>query len=537
MMIGLTALVAAVPAASAAGTTRYAAPTEQGTADCSSVANACTLTDAIQNASSADTVRVTAGDYTITDRISNVNADNLSVLGPEPGAGLTRISSTADLFLRPTSLIRDLRFTSTNQVGLVNIVTAGTIERSVIRTTDTWNGSYACAITLAISDSVCQSDNSTGLYVETFDAVRTVPVRNTTAVGGRYGLVASTQSSLAGALGTVDVRNSILRHTGPGDTTSGQAADVYLQEVVFGAETADTVAKLQHSAWESAYAGTGQVQDLGGTITAAPTFVDAAAGDLRVPAGSPTVDAGTTSGLPVGATDVRGLPRTIGSAPDIGAYEFAAPAADPVPSVSGEARQGATLTVDDGTWTPAGAVTLARRWQRCAADGTGCTDISAATGASYVLGADDVGKRVRGVVTGTTADGDASAESAPTAVVAAAPAPTTTTGTTPAPVTTADRTAPAISAGRIAPASFPRRKPSRASFKLSEAATVTFEVERRTGKRWRSVGKPSSRRAPAGKATIRLPRSLPAGSYRLVITAVDAAGNRSGSVRLSFRVR
>jgi hypothetical protein len=38
-------------------------------------------------------------------------------------------------------------------------------------------------------------------------------------------------------------------------------------------------------------------------------------------AGSPTIDAGVTDAL-LGATDLAGCPRTVGSAPDIGAYEF-----------------------------------------------------------------------------------------------------------------------------------------------------------------------------------------------------------------------
>jgi hypothetical protein len=105
------------------------------------------------------------------------------------------------------------------------------------------------------------------------------------------------------------------------------------------------------------------------------------------------------------------------------------------------------------------------------------------------------------------------------------------------PVTGPDRTAPLISAGRITPARFPARRPGRAAFRLSEAATVRFQVERRSGKRWRKLGRPATRRAPAGKATIRLPRNLPPARYRLVLTATDAAGNRSAPVRLTFRVR
>jgi hypothetical protein len=53
--------------------------------------------------------------------------------------------------------------------------------------------------------------------------------------------------------------------------------------------------------------------------------------DHRPAAGSPTIDAGTADAL-LGATDPAGCPRTLGAAPDIGAYEFtdvACPAAEP----------------------------------------------------------------------------------------------------------------------------------------------------------------------------------------------------------------
>lgn len=54
-----------------------------------------------------------------------------------------------------------------------------------------------------------------------------------------------------------------------------------------------------------------------------PRFVNAAAGDYRLRADSPAVDAGLLSppgGL--GATDLTGGPRVVGAAPDMGAYEL-----------------------------------------------------------------------------------------------------------------------------------------------------------------------------------------------------------------------
>ena len=73
--------------------------------------------------------------------------------------------------------------------------------------------------------------------------------------------------------------------------------------------------------------GEATVTDAGGNQTAAPAFVNAAAGDYREAAASPTIDAGVADQL--GATDLAGNPRTLGGAPDIGAYEFVPPVVRP----------------------------------------------------------------------------------------------------------------------------------------------------------------------------------------------------------------
>jgi len=95
------------------------------------------------------------------------------------------------------------------------------------------------------------------------------------------------------------------------------------------------------------------------------------------------------------------------------------------PTISGTAREGQTLTASDGTWsnTP---TSFAYQWQRCATDGTACGDITGATSKTYTLVTGDVAHTVRVVVTATNADGKASANSAPTDVVASKNGPTNT---------------------------------------------------------------------------------------------------------------
>jgi hypothetical protein len=98
----------------------------------------------------------------------------------------------------------------------------------------------------------------------------------------------------------------------------------------------------------------------------------------------------------------------------------------------------------------------------------------------------------------------------PIATPAATPVPT--------PIPAADRTAPAITKLALTRA------------KLSEAATVKVTVQRKQGRRYviaRTLSKPS--RAGANSVALR----LRAGHYRVLVDAVDLAGNRS-SVRRSL---
>jgi hypothetical protein len=94
------------------------------------------------------------------------------------------------------------------------------------------------------------------------------------------------------------------------------------------------------------------------------------------------------------------------------------PANQEPPSISGEAREGATLVASPGVWT-ATRPTFAYRWQRY--DGR-WSDVPDATSAAYVAGADDVGHRLRVRVTAVDAEGSGVAYSASTARVVAGPA-------------------------------------------------------------------------------------------------------------------
>ena len=91
------------------------------------------------------------------------------------------------------------------------------------------------------------------------------------------------------------------------------------------------------------------------------------------------------------------------------------------PTISGTARDGATLTARQRRLDRHAPITPAYQWLRCDAAGANCSDIAGADRPTYALGAADVGDTIRVVVTYTNIGGNASEPTEPSAVVVAAP--------------------------------------------------------------------------------------------------------------------
>ena len=101
-----------------------------------------------------------------------------------------------------------------------------------------------------------------------------------------------------------------------------------------------------------------------------------------------------------------------------------APSNTSPPTITGTPQKGMTLTAHHGSWTNS-PTAYAYRWQRCAADGTGCGGIGA-NGKTYTLVAADVDHTVRVRVTASNASGSATEFSRPTDVVSDNKGPTNT---------------------------------------------------------------------------------------------------------------
>jgi hypothetical protein len=115
-----------------------------------------------------------------------------------------------------------------------------------------------------------------------------------------------------------------VRQNGDGSSTAfltntvvaGQAVGV---QVVAGTATLDGVL-WGNGAWAND-ANTNGAIDVSNAVTGTPAFVDPAAGDYHIGAGSAARDAAITTNPPVG-DDIDGQPRPQGSQPDLGADEY-----------------------------------------------------------------------------------------------------------------------------------------------------------------------------------------------------------------------
>ena len=90
-----------------------------------------------------------------------------------------------------------------------------------------------------------------------------------------------------------------------------------------------------------------------------------------------------------------------------------------LPTISGTATVGSTLTADKGNWSGTEPIAHTYQWERCDSSGGNCTNISSATNHTYLLTNNDQGHKLRVVVTASNAGGSAQATSAATSVVAA----------------------------------------------------------------------------------------------------------------------
>jgi hypothetical protein len=112
---------------------------------------------------------------------------------------------------------------------------------------------------------------------------------------------------------------------------------------------------------------------------------------------------------------VIAFPAASGGAPG---RAQAAPANTAPPRISGERRAGSQLQAAPGTWTGTQPITFTYQWLRCNRHGGSCDPIGGATRDQYRLTRNDVGRTIRVRVRAKNTDGETTATSAATRVIA-----------------------------------------------------------------------------------------------------------------------
>ncbi len=238
-------------------------------------------------------------------------------VGGEPGAApnIVFAGNHAAMVGNAGATLHDVRLSLAEETMIqVLQLASGTVERVYA---DGSNGGACVVERGTIADSACLgmlavSPGSPGKFQAT--------VRNVTATPLLIG-------AFEGAILSATVVNTIaLPDPGAGSSKSGLLIDVSAGSsaaVVLSSSSYNSVETTLSSGTNFSFTPAGT----NGNQTAAPQLVDAAAGNFRPLASSPTIDAGSAT-PPLGAIDLDGAPRSqprcIGGTPvpDIGAYEF-----------------------------------------------------------------------------------------------------------------------------------------------------------------------------------------------------------------------
>lgn len=337
-----TAIMLALPA-TASAFERHASPTGSGDPATCLPAAPCSIADALSNTYllNGDDVILAPGTYSVPFEITITKAIDVYGIGAA-SATVVESNGVANGFLINNAGAKLSNFVLHHNSGATASVRliAGDLERMIVRSS-TGEG---CELYAGfVRDTVCATDASSrsGLAVNVGGlGVYSFSLRNVTAIGNG---AANSHGILVYADGTASVTL-----VGKSVIARGNAYDIWAASI----DTAVIDVTLSYSNYEDVGLGGSSTRTVtdpatNANQTAAPMFVNAAGGDYRQLAGSPTIDAGLHD-MFSGLIDFEGQARPNGGANDIGADEYHAPAAPADPGSGGPANPGADTTAPSG---------------------------------------------------------------------------------------------------------------------------------------------------------------------------------------------
>jgi hypothetical protein len=341
MVAAITALaMAAAIAALALGatradaaTTRYASVAGGGTAPCTNAAAPCTLPQAVAAASSPDEVLVRSGTYQLS---ATLNLLGITVRGAT-GAPRPRIigAATSQIPVNVVeSTLRHLTLEHGTGTNWTLDATNATLDSLIVRGFGPAHEGMVIRGQTVLRNTVATTSGTVNpaaiLGVDGHFDLLNVTAWSTSASSTGIAIRSNTEATSA------TIRNTIAYGV---TDISAVGTPALPATVVTSYDSLDTKTATNATISQSF------------NQTAAPKVVNAASGDVHQLSSSPTIDAGTASGVP--AIDYDGDLRDVGADPDIGADERTpAPYASTLDAVD----VGATVARIRGSIGPAGSI-------------------------------------------------------------------------------------------------------------------------------------------------------------------------------------
>jgi hypothetical protein len=525
--IVVLALSLAATAGVAAAGQRYASPTGTMAAPCTS-ASPCDLTTAIQNAANTDEVIVNPGSYPLSSMVTVSKAVTIHGVAGQAKPVITSSAFTALTVSNAGATIRLLDIRDTAAGGGALIFNGTTAEQISARGGGSGNG--ACNIQAGtLRDSVCVASDAGAAGVLAGTGIGTIALRNVTAINTNATAGTGLLTQGSGTPSLVVNASNVIAHGVTDVTVKG----------VTGSDA--STLNIDHSDYATKSVASGStLTDGGGHQLGAPKFVNAASGDYREAAGSPTIDTGLDN-LANGSLDVEGDPRQIGTT-DIGADEYVVPVVSAVKATA----TGSTSASVRATINPNGAdTTYYVNYGPTAALGSSTQQLFLAAGTtaqSVLIALNDLafGATYHFVVVATNHGGTATTADQTFTTTGVSDFPQTTQPTVtvpPPPPFVPVVTAPSIGALSASPSRFASSGHKKTVHhgttlvvKLSAAASVHFEVDvQATG---RVVGTRCVKQTSSNRAKTRCDLSKKVGSFTKKLatgtTKVAFSGKVSG---------